>query len=155
MTRSDSVFHFECEFDAFLFSAIGESRDGMPLSVVSALARLDFDPWDEAANLARLPGNKAIERLAALIGSLPDRTLARRDPEPIAARLIGLLPRRVTVIPQAATLVGGTVGAKTRVIAICAVILVGLVTAQLIAIGFQPAGSTTGATAPVPAESSQ
>lgn len=41
------------EFDAFLFAAIGEDRNGMPLSVVSFLARMDLDPWYEASSLAR------------------------------------------------------------------------------------------------------
>ena len=31
-------------FDAFLFAVIGEDRNGMALSVVSMLARMDLDP---------------------------------------------------------------------------------------------------------------
>ena len=42
------------EFDDFLFASIGEERNGMLLSVVSALARLNVDPWQGAANLAQL-----------------------------------------------------------------------------------------------------
>ena len=57
------------EFDDFLFSSIGEDSNGMLLSVVSALARLDVDPWQEAANLAQLPGTTAARRLASLTTS--------------------------------------------------------------------------------------
>ena len=34
----------------------------MLLSVLSALARLDIDPWQEAAQLAGLPGETATRR---------------------------------------------------------------------------------------------
>ena len=66
----------------------------MLLSVVSALARLDVDPWQETAQLAQLPGATATQRLASLIAALPDRPSAHQDPRTIAARLIELLPRR-------------------------------------------------------------
>ena len=36
------------EFDDFLFASIGDDRNGPSLSVFSALARLDVDPWKEA-----------------------------------------------------------------------------------------------------------
>lgn len=77
------------------------------LSVLSALTRLDVDPWQEAAELARLPGDKATQRLALLIKELPDRPSARRDLGAIAARLAALLPRRETAsIPARAASLG-------------------------------------------------
>ncbi len=78
----------------------------MPLSVLSALARLDIDPWKEAAELARLPGDAAIQRLASLIRALPDVPPIHPDPNTIAARLIGFLPRgpRSTVLTREASL---------------------------------------------------
>jgi hypothetical protein len=82
------------EFDDFLFAPIGEERNGMLLSVLSALARQDVDPWEEAATLARLPGESATQRLALLIAGLPDAVSAHRDAGKIAARLIVLLPGR-------------------------------------------------------------
>jgi hypothetical protein len=42
------------EFDEFLEASIGEDRNGTTLSVLSALARLEVDPWQEATNLARM-----------------------------------------------------------------------------------------------------
>jgi hypothetical protein len=72
MTRSASVSRLASEFDNFLFAPIGEDRNEVPLSVLSALARLDVDPWHEAANLARLPKETATQRLASLIAGLPD-----------------------------------------------------------------------------------
>src|SRR5689334_3168692 len=94
MTRSASPSLLGPEFDDFLFAPIGEERNGMPLSVVSALARLDVDPWQETAQLAQLPGVTATQRLASLIAALPDRPSTHQDPGTIAARLVELLPRR-------------------------------------------------------------
>jgi hypothetical protein len=94
MTRSASLSVLASEFDDFLFAPIGEDRNGMLLSVLSALARLDVDPWQEAAELARLPGETGTQRLASLIAALPDRPSPHLDPGTIAARLIALLPHR-------------------------------------------------------------
>jgi hypothetical protein len=91
------------EFDAFLFATVGEDPNGMVLSLASALARQDVDPWREAANLAGLPGEAAIGRLAAFITALPGRPFASSDPGTIATRLVALLPRRAgTALPPLA-----------------------------------------------------
>ena len=74
----------------------------MRLSVLSALARLDVDPWQEAANLAQLPKATAARRLASLIAKLPGLPLAQRDIAAAAARLIARLPR-LAGSPVAAT----------------------------------------------------
>ncbi len=81
------------EFDNFLFASIGEDRNGTSLSVLSALARLDVDPWREAAGLARMPREKATERLTRLIAAAPKDLATRLSPETIAGRLIVLLPQ--------------------------------------------------------------
>ena len=54
MTSSPSVFYLTPQFDDFLFARINEDSEATPLSVLSVLARLGVDPWEEAANLARL-----------------------------------------------------------------------------------------------------
>jgi hypothetical protein len=93
MMRAASADRLGSEFDNFLFAPIAEESNGMLLRVVSVLARLDVDPWEEASKLARLPGEAATRKLAALIAALPDGPSARQDPGTIAARLITLLPR--------------------------------------------------------------
>jgi hypothetical protein len=65
----------------------------MLLTVVSALARLGLDPWQEAANFAGMSKETATQRLASMIAAVPDEPSARREPGKIAARLIALLPR--------------------------------------------------------------
>lgn len=95
MKRTGSVFSLGSEFDDFLLAPIGDDNNGMQLSVLSALARLDVDPWEEAAALARLPRAAATSKLASLLAALPTGPLARPDPATIAVRLIPLLPRPV------------------------------------------------------------
>src|SRR5580658_6531086 len=95
MIHAAPVSALAAEFDDFLFASIGEERNGMLLSVVSALARLNVDPWQEAANLAQLPRTTATRRLASLIADLPDRPSTALAPGPNAARLVAHLPRRI------------------------------------------------------------
>jgi hypothetical protein len=94
MTRAAAMSLPGAEFNAFLFAPIGEDSNGMLVSVLSGLARLDVDPWQEAAKLAQLPGETATQRLASLIGVLRDRESSYLDPRAIATRLIALLPNR-------------------------------------------------------------
>jgi hypothetical protein len=84
------------EFDNFLFAPVRVEGNGMLLSVISALARLDLDPWQEATRLAGLPEEAATQRLTLLIAALPEGLSAHLAPGAIAARLIALLPRSAT-----------------------------------------------------------
>jgi hypothetical protein len=81
------------EFDKFLYAPIRDDRNGTPLSVLSALARLDIDPWQEAASLARMPRDTAATRLTALIVALPDEPTKDISAKTIAADLVALLPK--------------------------------------------------------------
>jgi hypothetical protein len=94
MTPATSVSFFRPEFDDFLYAPIAAERNEMPLSVLSALARLDIDPWQEAAELSELPRFTAAQRLAALILQLPGERWTKADSRTISDRLIELLPRR-------------------------------------------------------------
>lgn len=80
-------------FDRFLQAPFDEDDPKHFLTVLSVLARLDLDPWHEAAALASLSPTAAIERLKALLEKLPGSGAVDRDPARIAARLVDLLPR--------------------------------------------------------------
>ena len=82
------------EFQQFLYAPICEDPEGMTLSVLSALARQDIDPWTEAARLCQLPEETALEQIIALLDALPIRILASLDRMKVASRLSALLPRR-------------------------------------------------------------
>ena len=88
------------EFNEFLFAPIGEEGNGMPLSVLSALARLGMDPWQEAARLAKSPKELAAVTLTELIGRLPPGRWGPSDTRRIAARLVELLPRGAAATPS-------------------------------------------------------
>ncbi len=118
------------QFDNFLFAAIGQDRNGMSLSVVSALARMDLDPWHEAASLAGMSVERATGKLISLLATLPDPSLKGLDPRTTAARLIALLPQRPdSNTRSAATGVGPVVAAhpltrrKVILLAICMILM--------------------------------
>jgi hypothetical protein len=94
MTRSASASIERSQFETFLFAPIGLEKNGMALSVLSALARSDIDPWREAASLAKMSTEAATERMRSLIAALPEEMSARANADEIAARLIALLPPR-------------------------------------------------------------
>ena len=80
------------EYDSFLFAPVGEEVDGIPLSVLSALSRLNLDPRDEAARLAQLTEETAADQLASMIGRLSDRRWSLSEARRIAGRLVERLP---------------------------------------------------------------
>ena len=92
MKSAASVAFLGPEFDDFLYAAVGADRNEMPLSVLSALARLDVDPWKEASELSELPKATARLRLTSLIERLPGGRWAPADCGVIADRLVELLP---------------------------------------------------------------
>jgi hypothetical protein len=95
MNPAASSLRSGAEFDDFLFASLGEDRNGLPLSIVSLLGRMDLDPWQEAASLAAQPADAAVHRLASLLAALPVPSFAPADAAAMAERLIALLPRRI------------------------------------------------------------
>jgi len=96
-----SPFVVNSEFDDFLFATLGAGTAGpigdepteMPTTVLSALARLDIDPWQEAARLSALPKERAAAAIGQWIGRSPGGQWKPSDIAAIAARLADLLPR--------------------------------------------------------------
>ena len=80
------------DLNDFLFAAVGQEKNGMPLNVVSGLTRLGLDPWEEAGRLAALPKALAAERLAPIIARLPVDRPKPSDNLAISRLLVELLP---------------------------------------------------------------
>jgi hypothetical protein len=97
MTGSSFSGYLRSDFDRFLTSPLWLDRNESPLSVMSALARLDIDPWQEAAALAALSKAAAVTRLSALLGPLPGAPPAKPDREGLCQRALGLLPEQHAV----------------------------------------------------------
>ncbi len=102
------------QFDKFLYAPIGDGRNGTPLSVLSALARLDVDPWQEAASLARMPIDAAATRLTALIVALPDAPTKDVPAMTVAANLVTLLPKAASFTVNSSDGAFAAVGPQIR-----------------------------------------
>src|SRR5215471_6716873 len=96
MTLRGSFRPLRPDVDRFLFATVEDEIDGVPLSVISALARLGLDPWHEAGRLSSLSNREAVEQLARLIAELPGRFRPPDEAREVADRLIQLLPRHDT-----------------------------------------------------------
>ena len=94
MSAAVSISFCKPEFSDFLYALIAEKDDEAHLTVLSALSRLDLDPWMVAEVLSALPKDVAVGRLATLITQLPAASWTNADANGIARRLIGLLPRK-------------------------------------------------------------
>lgn len=93
------------EFDRFLQAFVGEDRNGNAVTVLSALARLELEPWEEAAALAALENEAAGSRLEMLLSQFRDVPSLKQDCGSIARKLTLLLPKRRK---RVTTVSGGT-----------------------------------------------
>src|SRR5688572_2345398 len=81
------------DFDEFLFAPVGKDSDGSPVTLLTVLARLGVDPWQEASDLAHLSREPAMQRLASRLEAMPNGPATAADTVTIATRLIALLHR--------------------------------------------------------------
>ena len=71
MADNDAYALQRSDLNGFLFAEVGVEASGMRLSVLSTLARLGVDPWQEAGRLAKLPRAAAVDGLARMIAAMP------------------------------------------------------------------------------------
>jgi hypothetical protein len=79
------------DLDDFLFAAIADDANGMPLTMITALARSGVDPWVEAADLAVLSRESATQKLVLLLAGVPNGPTPGADTTSVASRLVALL----------------------------------------------------------------
>ena len=92
---SSALHHpYGTDFDRFLYARVGEDRNGMDVTVLSMLARLGFDSWQEASELDALSADAARRRLSSILMRFQDVPALLRDHDSIAQELTGLLPDR-------------------------------------------------------------
>lgn len=94
MTTSDVLHPDGSDYDPFLFAEVGEDRTGTTVTVLSALARLDLEPWTEARELSRLGREDAQVRLTTHFEAITDIPTLALASEGKAAKLVSLLPKR-------------------------------------------------------------
>ena len=83
------------DFDDFLFSPVGQDFDGTPLTLATGLARLGLAAWEEAAEIAKLAREPAMQRLASRLEAMPNRPSSAEETVRLTIRLHGLLHRTV------------------------------------------------------------
>lgn len=81
-------------FARFLAAPVGEDGRGTSVTVLSMLARLDVDPWVEAADLTKMPEATARQRLEALLERFKDVPTLVSDRGRLALGLLAYLPRQ-------------------------------------------------------------
>lgn len=86
------------EYNAFLYATIGVDANGSAVSVLSAMARLNLDPWQESKALAELSASAAARRLASLIAAAPGGSLNLGEQGGRVDRLVKLLPARTSAL---------------------------------------------------------
>lgn len=96
MSTTATLHPHGSEFERFLHAPVGEDRNGSAVTVLSTFARLNLDPWEEAANLASLGREAAGSRLGLLLSRFGDVPALRRDHRSIARDLADLLPDRTS-----------------------------------------------------------
>lgn len=115
------------EFDRFLHASVGEDRNGYSVTVLSTLARLGLDPWNETAELVSLGHVGARERLGKLLARFEDVPSLAGDHHRVARDLSNLLPegRASGALRSAAPTVGnGRPGMTGAIWAALAIIFV-------------------------------
>ena len=98
------------QYEDFLYAPVCEEANGMRLSVISALARMNVDPWQEATRLAAMPKAIAENTLLSILDLVSGRSWKSPEAAAIAARLVRLLPQPGEATTIAAT---GTANAAT------------------------------------------
>ena len=79
------------DLDDFLFAPIADDTNGMPLTMITALARSGVDPWAQAADLAVLSRESATQKLILLLAGVPNGPTPGPDTATLASRLVALL----------------------------------------------------------------
>ena len=80
-------------YDSFLFAPVCDDANGTRLSVISALARMGVDPWEEATRLAAMPKAIAEKTLLSILDLVSGRSWKSPEAAAIAAQLVRLLPQ--------------------------------------------------------------
>ena len=87
-------------FEGFLFADIGMQENGMPLTILTVLARGGIDPWAEAERLSRMSRSAAVSCMIAEINRAPDCYRNRGDVRELAKSLVDRLPAPMPKAPM-------------------------------------------------------
>nr|WP_281721891.1 hypothetical protein [Nitrosomonas nitrosa] len=92
MAHHDALNPHPREFERFLYASVGVDRNGHVVTVLSTLARLGIDPWNETAELVALTKEAAQLRLEKVLLRFRDVPALVTDHRTVARKLSLLLP---------------------------------------------------------------
>ncbi len=126
MTGTSVLNPHSPEFERFLYATVGEDRNGSIVTVLSTLARLNLDPWKEAAELASLGREAAQARLGLLLSRFRDVPALGIDHASIARALTLLLPEYVarSSTPGLSSMTKGQLVSSRAIWAVVAVVVI-------------------------------
>lgn len=101
MNQSHAQLIPPATYDAFLFAQVCDDANGMHLSVLSALARMNVDPWEEATRLAAMPKAVAEKTLVSILDVVAGKIWNTSETTETAARLVRLLQQPEDTFPLA------------------------------------------------------
>jgi hypothetical protein len=81
------------QYDAFLYAVICNEKNGMHLTMASAIARSGADPWNEAARISKLHKDAALKVLAHLVSSHDCVVQKSAGDQMTLEQLFSLLPK--------------------------------------------------------------
>jgi len=130
--RERAIYALRSDLNEFLYAPVYEEAHGMTLSVLSALARLGLDPWEQATVLANHTREAAARELAVLMSALPEWAAPGHDGGLTTARLVALLPRAASrePSPASAPLRAAPADRTSNIMWIYAIIMLLLISAQ-------------------------
>jgi hypothetical protein len=112
MRSSEAFVLNNSPVNPFLFAEVGLEASGVPLTVLSVLARLGEDPWRQAQNWVSLSKETVVDQLADCIRQMPMGPEAIRDARITAKRLSLLLPGAQPTIHAMGASVAGSLPAR-------------------------------------------
>lgn len=101
------------DLNDFLFSPIANEENGMHLTMLSVLARSGVDPWEEAARLAALSRESAMQKVVQVLAGVPNGPSPGDQTASLAAKLVAQLHAPATRKPKPVSPTGPT-GAMSR-----------------------------------------
>lgn len=94
------------DFESFLFADIGTQPNGLPLTVLSLLARAGVDPWSEAERLSKMSSIAAVSYMMSEINRAPALYRSNVDVAQLAQDLVARLPMHEPVKPTDVSMAG-------------------------------------------------
>src|SRR6185312_2515277 len=118
----------------FLLSNVGIQPNGMPLTVLSLLARMGVDPWSEAEHLSTLSNESAVSWMEMAINRSPPYSWKQSDVTALASHLVDRLPAHSRDTQFDSSILSGLEAVPAWVLMVVSYVIVGTLLVLLLAV---------------------